>query len=114
MIANCHSCYYETLEGMDVRNDRLIKNFLQLITTAQVRFLVLKSPLHMQWGLALLICLGNFMKFLGLHICRTIYIYMYIHTYIHIQFLWLCNVLKTLIQALLIELVFVYMYSISI
>jgi len=33
---------------MNVRNDRLIKNFLELITTAQVWFLVLKRPFHMQ------------------------------------------------------------------
>jgi len=48
LIAKCHSCYYETLERMNVRNDRLIKNFLELITTAQVWFLVLKRPFHMQ------------------------------------------------------------------
>jgi hypothetical protein len=48
MIANCHSYYYETLERMNVRNDRLIKNFLELVTIAQVWFLVLKRPFHMQ------------------------------------------------------------------
>jgi hypothetical protein len=48
MIVNCHSYYYETLERMNVRNDRLIKNFLELTTTAKVWFLVLKRPFQMQ------------------------------------------------------------------
>jgi len=48
MIANCHTCYYEPLERMNVRKDRLIKNFLELETTAQVLFLVFKRPFHVQ------------------------------------------------------------------
>jgi hypothetical protein len=45
---DCHSCYYETLERMNVRTDRLIKKFLELMTTVQVWFLLSKRPFHMQ------------------------------------------------------------------